>query len=117
MANDIIRDFCKESGVYLYQFADLVGFSRSWFLELMRREFPQKVQLCLVEAMKRSINGEKYNLSVWNDWRVQQEALAQARRNDAVLNRRDNYRKWKKLNYALDEAEQRRVEGGWDTWQ
>ena len=117
VANDIIRDFYKESGVCLWQFAELVGLSDSWFTKLFRREYPQEVQLCLVEAMKKSIKGEKYNLDAWNDWRVRQEGLAQARRYDAVIKRQDNYRKWKKLSYALDEAEKRRIEGGWDTWQ
>ena len=26
-------------------------------------------------------------------------------------------KKWRELNEALDEAERRRIEGGWDTWQ
>ena len=117
MANDIIRDFCKESGVYIYQFAELVGLSESWFTKHIRKEYPQEVQLCLVEAMKKHINGEKYSLSEWNDWRVRQEAMAQARRNDGARKRQENLQKWRKLNYALDEAEQRRIEGGWDTWQ
>lgn len=117
MANDIIRDFCKESGVRLYQFADLVGLSENWFSVHMRKEYPKEVQLCLVEAMKKTIKGEAYDLSAWNDWRASQEVLAQAKRNDRLRKKSITLWEWRKRNAALDEAEERRIKGGWDTWQ
>lgn len=117
MGNVIIRDFCKESGVYLYQIAELVGLSGNWFSTYMRREFPENVQHCLVECMKKKLIGEDYDLGVWNEYRANQDTLAQAIRNDHTRKRSSNVEKWRKLSYALDEAEKRRIEGGWDTWQ
>ena len=117
MANDIIRTYCNATGTHLWQIACLAGHSDQWFCKLMRNEFPKEVQLCLVDAMEKSNAGEKYDLSAWKEWRDSQYALAQAKRIDGTRKRADRVRAWKRLNDALDEAEQRRIEGGWDTWQ
>ena len=117
MANDIIRDFCKESGFHQWQLADLVGLSEHWFNRQLRYEMPKSVQLCLVEAAKKHLAGEEYDLSVWNEWRVNQAAVSQAKRNDANRNRSQNIYEWRKQNAIFDEIEKRRIEGGWDTWQ
>ena len=117
MTNMIIRDFCKESGVYMYQFAELVGLCENRFCIQMRTEFPENVQHCLVECMKKKLKGEDYDLRLWKEFRERQAILAQARRNDYHRNRSSQIERWRKLNYALDEAEKRRIEGGWDSWQ
>ena len=117
MANEIIRDFCQESGVYLWQIADMVGLSGHYFCVYMRRDFPQTVQLNIVECMKKKINGDEYDLSAWNEWRQRQRVLAQAKRNDHIRKSSIDIYEWRKRNAALDEAEKRKIEGGWDTWQ
>lgn len=117
MRNMIIRNFCYESGIYLYKFAELVGLSENCFTKHMRNEFPESVQHCLVECMKKKLKGEDYDLRIWNEFREHQAILSQAKRNDNYRKRSTDLARWRKLNYALDEAEKRRIEGGWDSWQ
>lgn len=117
MANEILKEFVRQSGHKLYEFADMVGLSESWFYHCIKREMPEQVQRSLVEGLKKTALGEQPDLSAWNEYRVRQEALAQARRNDSHRKRAANIKAWRKINAALDEAEERRIKGGWDTWQ
>ena len=117
VTNEIIREFCIKTGIYQWQIAAMVGLSANRFSILMRKEFPESVQLNLVECMKNKVNGEEYDLSIWNEYRANQQVLAQAKRNDHMRKRSVDIYEYRKRETALDEAEQRRIEGGWDTWQ
>lgn len=41
MANDVIKEKAKQSGVYLWQIADVLGITDSMFSRKLRKELPE----------------------------------------------------------------------------
>lgn len=117
MANKILRSFWAETNIPFYEFANMVDLSDSYFSKILRNDLPEDVQRNLITAMEQKLNGQKPDLSVWGAWRKKQAVLSRAKRNDKQRKYLSAISAWRKENAFFDDVEERRIKGGWDTWQ
>ncbi len=107
MTNAKIREALAESRFYQYELADWLGVSEGSFTRLMRKEMPEDVQeqaVGVIEAVKKR---KTYNSGFFLAYRRSQDRRCCGSERSAEARAR-----W--IQRGLDEAERRRIEGGWD---
>lgn len=107
MTNQVIRTALAENRFYLWELAEWLGISDSAMSRMLRKEVPGEVQekiLNVIECVKTS---QSYDSSFIRDYMRQCDKRFNNRERTAEM-----YARY--VAKGLDEAEKRRMEGGWD---
>lgn len=107
MTNQIIRTALAENQLYLWQLAEALGISESALSRMLRRELPGDVLDNILHVIECKKTAQPYGNSFIRDY---------MRKVDKRFNNRErtaaDYARY--IAKGLDEAEKRRMEGGWD---
>lgn len=107
MTSDEIRIALCRNRFYQWQLAEWLGISETTVMRLLRKDLPEDFVKQILNVIECARTGQSYDNSFVRDY---------MRKND----KRFNSRKRTAAEYAryiargLDEAERRRMEGGWD---
>lgn len=107
MANQIIRTALAENQLYIWQLAEALGISHSAFARMIRKELPGDVVDKILHVIECKKTAQPYDNGFIRDY---------MRKVDKRFNNRErtaaDYARY--IARGLDEAERRRMEGGWD---
>jgi len=107
MNNEKIRAALAVNNVRHWQLAELLGISDSVMSKLMRHEMPDEVQDKIVDVINSSVKGESFDNSFNRVFMKSRD-----KRVTGGFKTIEGYARY--IARGLDEAEKRRMEGGWD---
>lgn len=107
MTNQIIRTALAENRLYLWQLAEALGISESALSRMIRRELPGDVVEKILHVIECKKTAQPYDNSFIRDYMRKVDKRFNGRERTA-----EDYARY--IANGLDEAERRRMEGGWD---
>ena len=107
MTNQAIRTALSENRFYLWQLAKWLGVSESALSRMLRRELPGDVVDNILNVIECVKTHRPYDNSFVRDYMRQCDKRFNNRERTAA-----DYARY--IAKGLDEAEKRRMEGGWD---
>ncbi len=114
MANEIIRSYLKKTCFYQWRLAELLGISERQMSTMLRKELPEEIQTGMVNLVRSVLREEEYDTEFFWKWKRKQLEISEAKRIEAIKGIHSDYQRKRAIDKALDEAEQRRIAGGWD---
>ncbi len=107
MKNLEIRKTLTENRFYLWELAEWLGISESAMSRMLRKEVPGEVQEKILNVIECVKTHQPYDNSFVRDYMRQCDKRFNNRERTAA-----DYARY--IAKGLDEAEKRRMEGGWD---
>ncbi len=107
MKNEKIRRYLDEKRMYHYELAEHLGISKDKFCLLLRKEMPDDIQQKILEVIDCATENKPCDVSFMKKYILSQDKRFCGRKRTA-----ENYAKY--VARGLDEAEKRRMDGGWD---
>lgn len=114
MKNEKYREYIKKTGFKQWRIAEILGISEGTLCKMLREQLPENVLDGLINIVKSEIMGTPYSIDFFDEYRkeryikIENARIANIRKNKAA------YKLYLQVERGLDEAEQRRMQGGWD---
>ena len=107
MKNDEVRNALYKNRVYMYELAEWLGVSETALNRLLRKDIPAEIVEKILNVIECGKTSQPYDNSFIRVY---------MRKIDKRFNSRERTAKdyAKYIARGLDEAEKRRMEGGWD---
>lgn len=107
MNNAKIRTALVLNNVYIWELAEMLDVSDNVLYKMLRHEIHTDVQDQVVKVIECAVAGEPYDNKFFRLYRATQD-----KRHRPHPRTPENYARY--VAKCLDEAERRRIEGGWD---